>query len=119
VGALADYLLVRMDRGAERLNIFGIERTGDIEIPWSIGTHKARFRTFAERLAAGVPEAEPYETRRMWRLRKAGRRLNVLELLEASTSVRAALEDLRARLDRWPEPGAATQDRHPSASASI
>jgi hypothetical protein len=89
--ALKDYLLVRIRRGDEFLNIFGIERTGDIEIPWSIGEHKVRFRTFTEMLSAGIPDAVAYETTKMWRVNKAGRRLNVVELLDASISVRTAL----------------------------
>jgi HNH endonuclease len=97
---LKDYLLVRIKRGDELLNIFGIERTGDIEIPWSIGEHKVRFRTFTEKLSAGIPDAISYETPKMWRVKKTSRRLNVLELLDASTSVRTALEELRMQLDR-------------------
>jgi hypothetical protein len=98
--ALKDYLLVRIRHGDELLNIFGIERTGDIEIPWSIGEHKVRFRTFTEILSAGIPDAISYETPKMWRVKKAGRRLNVLELLDTSISVRSALEELRSQLDR-------------------
>jgi DNA-directed RNA polymerase subunit RPC12/RpoP len=97
--ALRDYLHVRIRRGDEFLYILGIERSGDIEIPWSIGEHKVRFRTFTEILSAGIPEAISYETPKTWRVKKAGRRLNVLELLDASSSVRTALEELRMQLD--------------------
>jgi HNH endonuclease len=98
--SLEQVLLVKMQCNGDVLAVFGIERTGDIEIPWWIAGHKARFRSFAETLAAGIPDAQAYETKKMWRVNKAGRRLHVTELLEHTASVRIALEKLRADLDR-------------------
>jgi DNA-directed RNA polymerase subunit RPC12/RpoP len=97
--SLKKVLRIRMKSGGETLDIFGIERTGDIETPWWIGGNKAKFRLFSEMIAAGIPDAECYETPKMWRVRKAGRRLDVTELLESSASVRIALERLRLDLD--------------------
>ncbi len=90
---------IRIKCGDEKLDIMGIERTGDIEIPWWIGEHKARFRSFTEIIASGIPDAEAYETPKMWRVRKFGRRLHATELLENLASVRIALEKLRQDLD--------------------
>ncbi len=96
--SLNKVLLVQMHAGDRNLVIFGIEPSGDVEIPWDIAGKKPKFRGFAEALAHAIRDAVAYETPKMWRVRKAGRRVSVLDLLTASKAVRTALEDLRIAL---------------------
>ena len=88
-------LLVNLVVGNRKLAILGIERSGNIEVPWYIAEHKAAFRNFAETLAGAIGGARFYETARMWRVKIGQRRSRVAELLEAETALRAAFVDLR------------------------
>lgn len=97
--SLNKVLLVRMTLGREALDVVGVQRDGLCEIPWSIGGDKDAFKGFVETLAAAIPGAIVYETPRMWVVSKPGKkRINVLELLDASPALRRALEGLRSEL---------------------
>lgn len=97
--SLNDVLIIRMTIGGAMLAILGVQRDGLIEIPWSISGRKDAFRDFAETLAAAIPGAIMYETPKLWVVSKAGKqRINVPELLEASTALRLALERLNSEL---------------------
>lgn len=89
-----------MKCGDEILDVMGIDPAGNIDVPSWIAEHQAQFHRFAEVLAAGIPGAEAYSTKKMWRVKKSGRRLRIAELLENLASVRAAFETLRQDLDR-------------------
>lgn len=88
---LKEVLLVKMSVGGRTLNVLGIEADGGIQIPWSIGDAKDRFRDFAETLAAAIPGAVAYETPKMWRVGRRGERISVLDILDASDGFRTAL----------------------------
>ena len=97
--SLNKVLIVRMAVGGSRLELLGVQRDGLVEIPWSIGGEKDAFKDFAETLAAAIPGATVYETPKLWVVSKPGkRRVSVLELLQASTALRPALERLRSEL---------------------
>jgi 5-methylcytosine-specific restriction endonuclease McrA len=77
------------------LNVIGILPNGEVYIPWFIDREKDKFRRFAERLVQAIPDTIVYESPKQWIVRKAGRTpVNILEFLEASSSVHAALEEL-------------------------
>ncbi|MGO1074585.1 HNH endonuclease [Inquilinus sp. CA228] len=95
---LGKVLLVKVSMGDRMLDVFGIEPDGDVQIPWSIGDEKDRFRGFAAILAAAIPGAIAYETPRMWRVGRRGGRISVLDILDASDAVRAALRELNEAL---------------------
>jgi hypothetical protein len=53
------------------------------------------FRSFAEKLAEGIPGAVAHETPKLWNVAKTDKKLlNVLELLDSSGAVLTALEIL-------------------------
>ena len=92
-------LIVRMKIGAFALDILGIQPDGRVEIPWAIAGRKDAFRSFAEMIADGIPEAIVYETPKLWVVSKVGkRRVNVMELLEAADTLRPALTVLKSAL---------------------
>ena len=67
--------------------------------PWAIGTQKDNFLSFAVRIAAAVPGALVYETPKTWSVSKPGKELvKIDELLNASASVREAVEQLHLTL---------------------
>ncbi|MGO4127685.1 HNH endonuclease [Inquilinus sp. YAF38] len=96
--ALKDVLLVKMSVGGRTLRVLGIEADGGIQIPWSIGDAKDRFRDFAETLAAAIPGAIVYETPKMWRVGRRGERITVRDILDAPDGLRAALRVLNEAL---------------------
>lgn len=96
--ALKDVLLVKMSVGGRTLRVLGIEADGGIQIPWSIGDAKDRFRDFAETLAAAIPGAIVYETPKMWRVGRRGERITVRDILDAPDGLRAALQVLNEAL---------------------
>jgi hypothetical protein len=90
--SLNKVLLVRMKVGGITIEFMAVEPNGDVKLPWSIGGEKDLFRGFAERLAEGIPVAEVYETPKLWNVSKANKKsLNILELLDASATIRPAL----------------------------
>ncbi|WP_428391627.1 HNH endonuclease [Lichenicoccus sp.] len=91
-------LIVNLTVGHHKLAIFGIERNGDIEVPWYIAEHKAAFRNFAVTLAGAISGAVFYETQKMWRVKTSRGRVWVAELLDASPALRTAFADLRRAL---------------------
>jgi 5-methylcytosine-specific restriction endonuclease McrA len=99
-----EVLLVRLTAGAEKIDVFGIERTGEIEVPWMIGPHKRAFRPFAEKLAAMIPGGEVYETPKIWRVKRHGCRLTVADILGVSDDLKAAMGELAMRLSMPPSP---------------
>ncbi len=106
--SLNKVLLVRMRVGDVTLELFGIEPDGIVHVPWFISEHKAIFRSFAEYVAQAIPGSVARETKKLWVVSKADKsRVSVLELLDASTLVKAALDKLHATLRnqaRSPEP---------------
>ncbi len=81
-----------MKVGGITIEFMAVEPNGDVKLPWSIGGEKDLFRGFAERLAEGIPVAEVYETPKLWNVSKANKKsLNILELLDASATIRPAL----------------------------
>ena len=97
--SLNKVLLARMKVGASTIEFMAVEPNGDVHIPWSIGGRKDMFRSFAEKLAEGIPGAIAYETPKQWNVAKVGKKLlNVLELLDSSAAVRTALEILNAAM---------------------
>jgi HNH endonuclease len=96
--SLNKVLIVRMTAGGTTVE-FGVQRDGSVEIPWSISGRKDALRRFAETLAAAIPGAIVYETPKLWNVSKADkRRINVLELLDATPTLRLALERLHSEL---------------------
>jgi len=95
--SLNKVLVVRLAVGEASLQVFGIEGTGGVNIPWSVGVHKAAFRNIAFDLAAAIPDAVAYETPKLWNVRKSNRALiTVSEVLGADEAVVGALRRLRA-----------------------
>lgn len=91
-------LLVYVQAKDMPISVFGIERTGDVNVPWWIGPHKRHSRAFAEAIADAVPEAVAYESPKMWQVRKAGRKLTIVELLKAAPAIKAAFKELNLAL---------------------
>ena len=88
-------MLLNMRTRDTTLNVIGILPNGDVYIPWFIDREKEKFRRFAERLVQTIPDTIVYESPKQWIVRKTGRTpVNLVELLEASTAVHAALEEL-------------------------
>ena len=84
---------------ANTIEFMAVEPNGDVHVPWSISGRKELFRSFAEKLAEGIPGAAAYETPKLWKVAKADRKsLNVLQLLDSSAAVRAALDILNAAM---------------------
>lgn len=95
--SLNKVLIVRIAVREASLSVFGIEASGGVHVPWSIGTHKVAFRNFAISLAAAMPDATAYETPKLWSVRKANRTLiSISEILGADQAVTGALRRLRA-----------------------
>lgn len=96
---LKTVFLVRMEVGGRSLDVVGVQPNGLCEIPWSVGDAKDAFKDFALRLAAGIPDAVVYETPKTWTVSKPGKkRVTILELLDAATAMRRALEALHSNL---------------------
>jgi 5-methylcytosine-specific restriction endonuclease McrA len=94
-------LIVRMVVEDARLQVFGIEACGDVHIPWAIGAKRDEFRDFAKRIALAIPDGVAYETPKIWVVRTRTRQpIRLDALLDAEWSVRAALGDLRAALQK-------------------
>ena len=91
-------LLVYVQAKDMPLSMFGIEPSGDVNVPWWIGPHKSHSQAFAEAIADAVPEAVAYESPKMWQVRKAGRKLTIMELLHAASDVKAAFRELNVAL---------------------
>jgi 2-methylisocitrate lyase-like PEP mutase family enzyme len=85
--------------GSVCIEFFGIQPDGKVQIPWSAWQSKDVFRSFAETLAAAIPGAICYETPKTWTVSKdQKKRLDVVEILSATAAIRAALEEMNARL---------------------
>jgi len=107
--SLNKVLLARINAGNAVIEFMAVEPDGRVQVPWSIGGRKAAFRRFAEILAAGVPCAIAYETPKLWNVANAGgRRLGLLQLLDASHALRAALEALHEAMHAVDEPCSAS-----------
>jgi 5-methylcytosine-specific restriction endonuclease McrA len=87
-----EVLAVRIVVEGETLTLMGVLRDGEVQIPWAGADKKDASRRFAEVFAAAVPEAELYETARMWRVRKGGRQLRLHEVVEAADALQAAFD---------------------------
>jgi len=97
--AIRKECVIRLTAGNETIIPIGATRTGDVEIPWFIGPHKAAFRPFAEYIAAAIPGAVVRETPKTWSVRMAGgRKIALPELLAAEVAVVRALRELSKRL---------------------
>lgn len=97
--SLNKILLVRMKVNDVTIELFGVNQNGEVNVPWFIGEQKTNFQSFAEKLAGAIPDAICYETPKTWSVSKPHKKLvNILELLDASTAIRTALEELNAAL---------------------
>ena len=96
--SLVDVLLLKVRFGGEILNVVAVNADGTCEIPWSIGGAKKAYRRFAEILAEGIPNAVAYETPKTWTVRAKGKRIDIVELLDAAPALRAAIEALQPEL---------------------
>jgi hypothetical protein len=91
--------MIRLNAGSEAIIPIAATRTGEVEIPWFIGPHKAAFRPFAECIAAAIPGAVARETPKTWSVRMAsGSKIALPELLAAEEAVVRALRELSHRL---------------------
>ena len=100
-----DVLMLRMSVGGRTLSVFGFERSGGVQIPWSIGDAKPAFREFAALLASIIPGAYAHETPKTWTVKhEENRPLQIEELLDAAKEVRNALAVLEADLAALPPP---------------
>ncbi len=95
-----EVMIIRMRVEGIVVDQFGVEPNGDVSIPWWIGEQKTSFRDFAGAVAEAIPGAAVHESPKQWIVDKNGRKVHVLELLEASTAVRAALAGLHAALKK-------------------
>jgi 5-methylcytosine-specific restriction endonuclease McrA len=98
-------LVARMTVAGITATFMGIEPNGDVHIPWSIGDDQGAidgrqlFRRFVKTLEEGIPGIAVHETARMWNVTRTDwKRLNILELLDRPTVVRAALDALYVSL---------------------
>ena len=91
--SLNKVLLARMRVGGAAVEFLAVEPDGPVHVPLSIGGRKNEFRGFAESLAAGIQGAMVYVTPKLWNVALTGKKpLGLLQLLEATTALRAALE---------------------------
>lgn len=92
--------MIRLTAGGTTIIPVAVTRTGDVELPWSIGPHKATFRPFAERIAASIAGAVARETPKTWTVQLGDRRkLTVTDLLAVQPALISGLMELRGRLD--------------------
>lgn len=99
-------LIARMQVAGITATFMGVEPNGGVHIPWSIqddqGAIDGRqlFRRFVKVLEEGIPGITARETARMWNVTRIDKkRLDVLELLDRPTVVRAALDALYESLN--------------------
>ena len=72
---------------------------GAVNIPWLIGSEKARFRPFAETLAAALPDAAVIESPKQWIVKsRNGLPVRITDLLDIAGTVEAAFRQLHAAL---------------------
>jgi hypothetical protein len=97
--SLNKVLLARMRAGGSTVEFLAVEPDGRVQVPWSLDGRKDEFRAFAETLAAGIPGALVYETRKQWNVGDANRQpLGLLSVLNSTKALRSALESLHAAL---------------------
>jgi len=92
---LREVLIIRQAVGPIKMQVCGIESDGRVHIPWAIGDQKTQFCAFADTISAAVPDARTRETPRQWLAEKNDiAKINVQEILAASTALRIAFRDL-------------------------
>lgn len=91
-------LLVTVASDELALDVFGVEASGAVQVPWMIADAKAQFKPFADAVARAIPGAVAYETARMWRVRGASGPLTLDELLTAEVAIRESLTSLHRSL---------------------
>ena len=91
-------LSINVAKGRGFVTALGILKDGEVQIPWYAADEKAAFRPFAEILSNNIPEAEFYETAKMWRVRIHDRQVRIGELMQARAAIRSAFEALYAAL---------------------
>ena len=97
--AAKDYLIFRMRSPDDNLQIFGVSLDGTVNIPWLTGNEKARFRPFAETLAAALPDAIVTESAKQWIVKnRDGSLVRLTDLLSIAKTVEAAFAQLHATL---------------------
>lgn len=91
-------LLVKIQCEDITLSAIGVQPDANVQIPWSIGSYKQAFRSFAETLAAGLLDATVCETEKMWRVRCSNRLPRLSELMHDPEALRDAFIVLRHQL---------------------
>ncbi len=97
--AAKDYLMFRMGSPNGALQVFGVSLDGTVLVPWLIGGEKARFRRFAEALAAALPDAIVTESATQWIVKNRDRSpLRMTDLLDIADTVEIAFAQFHAAL---------------------
>jgi 5-methylcytosine-specific restriction endonuclease McrA len=94
-------LMLRIESPRGLVIPIGVEPTGDVQIPWDIGSEKKHFSRFAEIVAGAIPDAVYYETPKLWVVRQYPKApVALANLLDVSETVLAALAALKDDLER-------------------
>ena len=97
--AAKDYLIFRMRSPNGNLQVFGVSPEGTVLIPWLIGDEKAKFRPFAETLAAALPDAIVAPSPKQWIVKNHDRSpIRITDLLDIADTVEAAFAQFHAAL---------------------
>jgi hypothetical protein len=95
-----EVMIIRMKVNNITIQQFGVSANGEVNIPWLIAGKKDQFRNFADTIAGAVHGGFVTESPKQWIVKKSSGPVDVLELLDAWTVVRGALEELHAVLGR-------------------
>ncbi len=97
--AAKDYLIFRMGSPSGALQVFGVSLEGTVLVPWLIGGEKAKFRPFAEALAAALPDAIVTQSAKQWIVKNHDKSpVRITDLLDIADTVEAAFGQLHAAL---------------------
>ncbi len=97
--AAKDYLIFRMGSPNGTLQVFGVSPEGTVLLPWLIGNEKAKFRPFAEALAAALPDAIVTPSPKQWIVKNHDRSpVRLTDLLDIADTVEAAFAQFHAAL---------------------
>lgn len=96
---LGKTLIVRLSAGGQWINVFGIEGTGFVQVPWQSTAPKDVLLPFVEALAKAIPGTRVQGTAKLWSLAHVvSGPVHLGPLLAAAPSVRDALRELRTGL---------------------
>ena len=94
-----EVLILNMTVAGSSLAVIGVQKDGDICLPWSISDKKSLFRKFAITVASGIPDSVVYESPKQWIASWPGKsRFSVAELMDAEEYLVRALQSLHADL---------------------